>query len=221
MSSKFDSMINWVCRFIAILACYGLPANANPIESIYYNNFPSTNGQWRFHVSIWPTLGPVLEEMDVGSELEHCPKDSNFYCSRLKDSRVNWEYWFVFAVPKRDLKAGEKWRFQGRTFKVVGHKLNLMSNPGEVTYPTFEFGMLGKKLDVYLITVSSKSRYGYVNSFLYSRDYGVVSMNLTCFSSNPCGQHVLGNQYGLMSETFDKLVPDTNRLVSGEPKFVQ
>jgi hypothetical protein len=138
---------------------------------------------------------------DMGTSSKFCPADSGYICI---DGGM-----FRFAIPRRQLKLGEKWRFHSTVFQVVPLNHDFTVLPPQSIPPDAEqeISIMGNKVKLYAIAAKGGGDItGCYDIFLFSPERGLLADMNQCKTTTQRFSF-LEEQYGPGSQEFDTKIP--------------
>lgn len=213
------------CAAAPVSPALGQPSEPSPsatLREVRYASFGCVTDKACLSSTVAFT---VLGEERVGDlidSIELCPSDSEFFCMRKTTLGS-------FAVPKRELRLGDQWEFDGLAFTLQPSTSFTTIPPitGHTrTSTTRRLHFLGISEDYYLIRarVTSKAR-DPRNYFLFSATKGLLGVCRPDGDEDGDVSHSsciwLADRYGIGSPEFESELTGFRRLSTSQPRLLK
>jgi hypothetical protein len=192
-----------------------------------FKSAPSYEGRWANYarLSVTPSDRLANPEFGVSSDGKYyvydmigdgakfCAPDADFAC--ISSGAIR------FAVPRRELKMGDWWRFMGASFEVVPLNQDILPQPPPMPNEPARagvqpIGMFGEAVMLYSILAhNNDSQNPCIDLYLYSRKRGLIGDLHQCKSAI-ASFSFLKDTYGPGSQEFDSRIPPSALLSSKE-----
>ncbi len=210
-------------RIAALVLSVAAPAFAAEQDVPAWVRYESISATGEREGVAFGAMGFMELGFDMLSPVKVCPQLSGFHCVRVWLPNMRDIEPFRMAVPRGVLSKGMRWRFDDTVFSVVERHEALPPVSSGGAFPTFEVAFAGRRVSAYLVNVQSTAQRSRVRSFLFSRELGVIAINVDCKGGKPlvCRQLLLADHVGLFSLAFDRSVSMQSEPESSPPVFLK